>query len=453
MSVVLAVVAAMAPLWLLGSLVTSALRIRDPNSPERGFHDFAAGFTVLAFLGMTTIAAGGHVSFLWMYLALVLIGILAFAAGGRPGGWGLVLPRGRNAKLLLGICGALLVFFAVGTLGDRMLWDAWAFWTLKAHALFLHGTIPPEMSTLDGPYPWTHPEYPLGVPLLDWWIFRHYGAPATVTASFAGSIWLVILTLVVWQSLAREVPHVWAAAVALGTVMFWPMTMLALGGYAEVLITLAILGVTLELARHGNRLPRAAVLRIGLLLSFAAVAKNEGQALILVASLVVVWTLWRSGSRDVFAYLALAIPGLVIAPWILHIQALGVSAEQVGASLPLSRLLARIPFLVATFFELFVNRAWIGVGLVLIAGLIARMARGKREKRAAWAFVLGYFLVTQAVLLFTPLDLEWLVIDTYFRLIGTMAPAAIYLSVREIALLGTESGERAGSGAREMVGA
>jgi hypothetical protein len=62
----------------------------------------------------------------------------------------------------------------------------------------------------------------------------------------------------------------------------------------------------------------------------------------------------------------------------------------------------------------------------------------------AWALVLGYLAVTQAVYLATPLELEWLLATTLDRIIGVMVPAAVFLCVREVSSIKATHNDRQG---------
>lgn len=288
-------------LWLLGALALSLADARHGTGLERLVTDFVAGIVALATLGMTTIALGGRIAVAHIYLLLLILAITylwrrrtttrhettSTLPEQRPAWWSTrtldpagpaehtalsqatpppdsetptpLLPRLQSIlyalssrltpRVLLTATCLILLLLAVSASQDRLVWDGWAFWTLKARILFHEGTLPLATLAPAGPYPYAHPEYPLAVPLLDWWLYRHADAPDPALASLAGVFWFATLPPLVWVALKEHIGARFAALATLGTTAFWPLAFYASGGYADIVVALAILGSVLELRR------------------------------------------------------------------------------------------------------------------------------------------------------------------------------------------------------------
>jgi hypothetical protein len=464
-AVAVGVLAALAVLWLAGALALSLASVRDARSPTAPAADLAAGVALLATLGMATIVAGGRIHPAGFYgvvaalVAAVAVRKVRRVRGG--GGFGVratrSAPATSGARAVLGAVAVVLALIAVAALTDRLVWDGWAFWTFKARALYLEGTMPAVLLDPDGPYPWTNPGYPLALPLVQWWAFHHAGGATPAAASFAGAMWLVFPPLLLWRGLRERAGELPAAAAALGAAAFWPLSLYAIGGTAEILMAVSCLGVVIELERGPGRSP-GGVARIAVFLTLAALAKNEGLALALVGA--VVTALSAPGRRQSFLWLLA--PFVALSPWFLSTRSQGAGSPHLGELPALLEMLARLPTLMAGLVDLAATRAWIGVSALLVVTLVAIAASWIRARRAvgttgsvgpageaggageavwagrgraAWAFVAGYLAMVMAVYIATPLELDWLLETSLERVMSVMVPAVAYLCLLSLAPL------------------
>jgi hypothetical protein len=449
----LGVVVALMALWMTGAMLLSLTGLRDLRSPTRGFADLAAGVVLLATYGMTMVLIGGRVHVLGFYGVAAAVGVAYLLA--RPRGslrLEPVRPRSRLAWLLLAGTVVLLLIVATAALRDRLLWDGWAFWTLKAHALLLHGTLPPALLDPAGPYYWTHPEYPLAHPLVHWWLFSHAGGFSPAVASFMGAVWLAFLPLLLWHGLERTAGERWAAATAFSATAFWPIAFQATGGYAEIILILCILGAVIELERGIGGERGGSAGRFALFLALAALSKNEGLALAVAATPLALIHLWRSGARRRAPSLWLLLPFMLLAPWFVFTRAAGLEPDQVGGALPIGELAERVGAIFLAFGRLGVDRAWTALPILILAGLAARVLRPDRDLGVAWATLLLYLLMTQLVYLSTPLDFHHLLNSTLPRIVQVLVPAVVFLSIREVALLQRGTAPNGARGGRHAAG-
>jgi hypothetical protein len=424
---------AIAALWLTGALALSLMGARRDAGIDVLVMDFATGVVILAAIGMALLALGGRLSLAPFYLLLILLSTAA-AWRRRPIRLRLRIPQSGRARALLVGVGVLLVMLAISASQDRLVWDGWAFWTLKARILFLEGAFPPTVLDPAGPYPYAHPDYPLAVPLLDWWLYRHAGTARPALASLAGALWFVTLPALVWAALHRRLGEDGAALATLGTAAFWPLAFYATGGYADIVIALALLGGVLELerARHDGAMAGAAV-RLTIFLTLAALAKNEGLALAALGAGVALTSWLRYGERRPLPYVALMLPFLASAPWLLKTRRLGLVPQHLaGASPTLGDALARIPTVLSALGELILSRAWIPLPFIVLAGLSAVLRHRRLASSGGWALISGYGIAIGTVYLTTALELEWLLRTTLDRMVGDIVPAIVVLALLEI---------------------
>lgn len=438
-------------LWGGGALLLGLAGLRKPNAPTTPAAAFAAGVSLLALLGMLTVILGGHVTLLAGYALFTALAVAHLAWRPRPSWPSLPrLPTARPAGAVLAATALLLSLLGLAASRDRLLWDGWALWTFKARVLFLEGTLPPALLDPAGPYPWTQPSYPLALPLVHWWGYAHAGGAIPALASLAGAACLLFVPLLLWRSLKHSAGPLWAAAAAFGCAAFWPMTRYAIGGYADVLITLAMLGAVVDLdggldggldGRPGDGLDGArhgATGRYAIFLTLGTLAKNEGLALAAVGALAGLLALGTGARRARSARWLLA-PFIAIAPWFLFTRLRGSGAVHLGTVPSPAEVWSRVPTLLGAFVDLVTSPAWLPLLLLFVCGLLARAARRGHRGGPAWSLVLGYFAIVQAVYLATPLELPWLLATSLDRVIGTMVPAVVFLSIREIRRLGDGS--------------
>lgn len=73
---------------------------------------------------------------------------------------------------LLGLEMALIVY---GSFAQTLAWDGLLIWELKARFAFLNGGALPSSYFTDSAASFSHPEYPLGLPLTEMWLYLWIG--------------------------------------------------------------------------------------------------------------------------------------------------------------------------------------------------------------------------------------------------------------------------------------
>ena len=431
----------------------------------------AAGILVLAFTGTCLVLAGIELSLVPFYVIVaVFLGVAILRGRNRPH-----MRRGRSGQshalgawtglhlltaVLLSTAALVLVGLGIAGSHDRLWWDGWAIWGLKAKVLLAEGGLPPAFRDPGGPYAFSHLDYPLGLPLVGWWLYAHAGEVEPALLSAAGVVWLALIVAWVWGALRDRVPSWAAAAAALGAAAFWPLGFYAIGGTADVLVALALAGAVGTLARgvgdgeppipgNASRWLQGAG-AVALFLAMGAVVKNEGLALLILGTALLGWLVWRGRARGASPW-PIVISIAAVVPWVLFRATAGLSTD-VLALPTLASLSARAPMLARGLGIQLAAPEWVPVPLMALVGLWA-MARGRRDGGAgrdglpatqhrqdgralplgglpaAWALLGAYFLTTCAVYLSSEQDLTWLLLTSLPRVLGAMVPATVLLSV------------------------
>jgi len=181
-------------------------------------------------------------------------------------------------------------------------WDAWSFWALKARMFTLGG--PPREYFHDPLTLYTHPDYPLNLPLAAAALFHIPGQIGVVLAALIGPACLGALLLLLYAGLTRLYGRA-TAALAVGAFSFVPaLPVQAASGNADAPLALYTGAATLYLLLWWRLRRPADALLMGLLAGGAAWTKREGlpvAALLLVAYIVDEVLRARESRRDVGA--------------------------------------------------------------------------------------------------------------------------------------------------------
>jgi hypothetical protein len=196
--------------------------------------------------------------------------------------WNGLLPRpGRTAVqwLLLAVAAAAVLVYTVMSLAEPM-WsnDFVAIWGLKGKAIALSpdGRFPAWLSDpeIAGS---SHPEYPLGLPLLFAGLARLAGVWDDQALAFLYPLLLVATLHVLHGWLRRRgVSPTLALAAAALVALFEPLYSGFLTGMAEVPVSLAILLVGISLSDALDATDPMATRRLAVASFLAASVKNEG---------------------------------------------------------------------------------------------------------------------------------------------------------------------------------
>lgn len=227
-----------------------------------------------------------------------------------PSGW----LEWSLAGLLLAEIALVLFVSCKHTLG----WDGLLVWEIKARCAFLNGGVIPAGYYSNPGRAFSHPEYPLGIPFAELWLYLWIGQPhqfwvKTVFGTYyaAGAVLLCLLG-------ARVSGHRWSGLAVATILLFVPFLTSAPGGvivgYADFplsVVYLAALGYLVLFSMNGDS--RALVI-YGFCLALLPWIKREGLILWSVLAFLGFIVSWRRGTLARFGISLL--PGIfLIAGW------------------------------------------------------------------------------------------------------------------------------------------
>ena len=412
---------AVGAVWLLGAFGLAQVGVRRGGLLGLAA-DFAAGVVVLALVGSIAVITGMRLSPIAVYALVAAFAVVA-AVRRRGVGVALELPRDVVARPLL--VAAVLPIFLLGlsSLGDRLWWDGWAIWAFKARMLFVDGTLPAAYFEPRGRLAFSHPGYPLAVPMLDWWLFRHAGAADPAIASIAGTLWHALLVGAVFGALRSRAGERLAALAALGTAFFWPIAFYASGGTADVVVAIALVAGLSEMETGVANDDVASSTRSGVFLALGAMAKAEGLAVACAVGAVALFSLLRRRALRRAHVLAYALPFIVLAPWQAFVAIRGVGRDFFTIAITPAELYDRAVIFFGAVGTIALKPTWLPIVGLLALGIV------RRSSNEAWIALAGYFAAIAAPYLFTPVDHGWLVDTSLVRVLAACVPAALYVAL------------------------
>jgi hypothetical protein len=360
---------------------------------------------------------------LWAAVFVILISSNFWAA--RPLlDWNGLLPRpGRTAVqwLLLAVVAAAVLLYAVMSLAEPM-WsnDFVAIWGLKGKAIFLAGGMPERQPGFPG---FSHPEYPLGLPLLFAGLARLAGVWDDQALAVLYPVLLVATLHVLYGWLRRRGASATLALAAAALVaLFEPLYSGFLTGMAEVPVSLAILLIGISLSDALDATDPMATRRLAVASFLAASVKNEGLFVAVAAGGI---ALFSAGDRRRRIFLVAAAIVPAVGPAVL------------------GRVFRGAPPLRDFDFGLFAPGRWSELAGRLVRGLVedARLAAGAIPvlaavailfacgRRTRWAdrpLLLGLVAVAAYLTLpaFAVRGPEWLADTTLARTAAALVPLA-----------------------------
>lgn len=276
--------------WLLGTAFVSAVL-------------WLGGFVIHGWILQAAVA--------FACVSLGFIGVKRFTAFKH-------VSLGRIEWLLLSILALELVSIFYLSLQRTLGWDGLTVWELKARYAFLNGGSVPSDYFQDAGRWFSHPEYPLLLPLTETWFYNWFGEPNQFWIKLIFPIWYVALIVVMFAA-AEQVSGnriaAWIIAILFPLV---PAVHSMPGGiavgYADLplaAIYTATLMYLLQFARTNCRSCGALSIALGTTLPWL---KREGAILWLVITIAMAAILWtrRQKKLSILSF----VPGIcVIAIW------------------------------------------------------------------------------------------------------------------------------------------
>jgi hypothetical protein len=210
-------------------------------------------------------------------------------------------------------------------------WDGLVIWELKARYAYLNGGALPLGYFSDASRVFSHPEYPLFLPMLETWIYFWIGEPNHYWVKLIFPIFYTVGLLLLAQAGARLSGKRWIGLVAANLFLFIPfLTRFAGGvvqGYADVPLSIVYLGAFYFLLVFARDNSAGGVAIFVMLATVLPWIKREGMILWLVLAVCGVFVIWRR--RGALAAAVPLLPGIaMIASWQIYLHAMHARPAQ-----------------------------------------------------------------------------------------------------------------------------
>jgi len=328
---------------------------------------------------------------------------------------------------------ALLTFIFLSLRNPHGNWDAWAIWNMRARFIFRGREHWKDAFTnlLD----WSHPDYPLLIPLTIARIWKYIGSESCVVPTLLAMFFTFSTILLIFSSL--NILRSKSQGYLAGIVLLGTSCLIKHGAsqYADVPLGFFFVA-TLILFTFYDRLPikyNRILILTGITVGLSAWTKNEGLLFLLVVviarSLVIIPIQgWKNFFRQIFIFLLGLIPILII---ILYFKTNIAPPNDLLSSQGLKTFDRLIDF--SRYFQ--ISKAYIIISitfmplLLIVYLFIVGISREKKDKVSTNTSLIilslmltGYFFI----FVVTPYDLNWHLGSALDRLFLQLWPSFIF---------------------------
>ena len=227
-------------------------------------------------------------------------------------------PRGLLEWTLCAVivCECLFLFRFAWT--TALGWDGLMVWEIKARIAFANGGGLPAEYFTDPTRAWSHPDYPLMLPLLETWIYLWTGQSNESLAQVILPLFYLAAVLLLCSGAAEITGKRWVGWLTAALLFFIPFSSTGQSnlftGYADFPLAVLYLAAVICLIRYFREGSRSHALLAGIYAGALPWMKHEGTLLWLCVMCVASVELLRR--RDMRSALIMALPGMVvIAGW------------------------------------------------------------------------------------------------------------------------------------------
>jgi hypothetical protein len=339
----------------------------------------------LWLIGMLLRGVSLHVAIFFIALGLTLVGIAIF----RNRKLEVRIPRLRGwleYALVIFLCleiGTVLLLTFKHTLG----WDGLLIWELKARYAYLNGGALPVPYFSDAPRVFSHPEYPLFLPMLETWIYFWIGDCDQYWVKLIFPIFYAIGMVLLAQAGTFWSGKRWIGLLVANLFLFIPFLTRAAGGivlgYADVPLSIVYLAAFYFLSIFLRQNSSAILSCFIALAAILPWIKREGIILWFVIMACGAWIIWRR--RGIFPALFSFLPGAcVIVGWQIYLKAMHASPAQDFDSIGLARLCANLyrfgPVLCSLISEAATIEHWNLLWLATLMAFLCFVIRGRDQQ-------------------------------------------------------------------------
>jgi hypothetical protein len=340
----------------------------------------------LWLLGMTLRDASLHIALSIVCLALAIAGIVLFIRNGRPrlhSGW----PQNWAERALVLMIALEIAAVFVLTFKDSLGWDGLLIWELKARYAFLNGGALPLAYFSDATRAYSHPEYPLYLPMLETWVYFWIGDCDQYWLKLIFPVFYAAGVLLLGRAASSWSGRRWIGLLTANLFFFIPCLTRAVGGvingYADVPLAFFYLAAFCYLSIFARENSRTALAIFVALAAALPWIKRDGVILWLVLASCGSWIIWRR--RGVVSAMLSLLPGIfVIAAWQIFLRRMHVHTPREFLSVTPSVLLSNLhrlgPITLSLLKELSTLRHWSLLWLLTIFAFFCLAWRNRSER-------------------------------------------------------------------------
>jgi hypothetical protein len=236
-----------------------------------------------------------------------------------------------EGALLFLLCLEFALVFLL-TFKHTLGWDGLVIWELKARYAYLNGgALPPEYFS-DATRAFSHPEYPLFLPMIETWIYFWIGDCDQYWVKLIFPVFYASGMVLLAQAGADWSGRRWIGLFAASLFLFVPsLTCMAGGiihGYADVPLSLVYLAAFyfLSVFARGNSINSLSIFIV--LAAILPWIKRDGLILWFVLTICAVFIIWRR--RGIFPAILSILPGIcVLGAWQIYLHVMHARIPQV----------------------------------------------------------------------------------------------------------------------------
>ncbi|MGI9087020.1 MAG: hypothetical protein ACR2HH_04640 [Chthoniobacterales bacterium] len=317
-------------------------------------------------------------------VAVIAVGLaLTGLISARQSGARFVFPRPENfLEWILALAIALEILLAFRSACSHGLgWDGLLNWEVKARYAFLNDGVLPPAYFGSATRAFTHPAYPLLIPLTELWVYLWMGEPNQFWIKLIFPLFYAAGAILLASSARRLTNRRWPGLLAAALLFFVPCLTNSpgdvAGGYADFPLGVFYLVAIGYLLRHASTREPGAFRIYAASLALLPWTKREGVVLWLTAAIAGAFVLWRR--RESPRTWLWFLPGiLIIAAWKLFLHLLHTT--EAGEFVPMNfhalmaNLSRALPLAKMVVREMLVTYRWsllwplVALALVSLAG-------------------------------------------------------------------------------------